>query len=148
LLAADSFADDLNAALLGSDTLRERFRRVALTGLMLLRNPAGRRRKVGGRDWPERRLFEQVRAGDPGFVLLRQALSEVRDECCDADTARAYVADLPGRHVRFRYLAHVSPFAEHWTQQAVGPAETADSPAEALRRLHDALSGGVVDHAG
>jgi len=28
---------------------------------MLLRNPLGRRRRVGGADWGERRLFEQVR---------------------------------------------------------------------------------------
>ena len=42
------------------------------------RNPLGRGRKVGGRDWGERRLFDQVRARDADFVLLRQAAREIR----------------------------------------------------------------------
>ena len=61
LLGAEGFDTDLSAAVADSAALRERFRCVALTGLMLLRNPLGRRRRVGGRDWAERQLFEQVR---------------------------------------------------------------------------------------
>src|SRR5205823_2595585 len=82
VLSPETFEAELDAALASSQTLRERFRRVALTGLMLLRNPLGKRRRVGGHDWPERRLFDQVRAADPEFVLLRQAEGEVRDEMC------------------------------------------------------------------
>src|SRR5262249_52450366 len=142
-LAADDFDADLTAALAESDSLRERFRRVALTGLMVLRQPLGRRRTVGGRDWVERRLFGQVRAGDPDFVLLRQALREVQSECCDAAAARAFLERLPGQVLRVRRLAQVSPFAAHWTHLAAGPAETVDGPAEALRRLHAALTSEV-----
>jgi ATP-dependent Lhr-like helicase len=147
LLAGEGFDTDLAAALAESDTLRERFRRVALTGLMVLRQPLGRPRKVGGRDWVERRLFGQVQAGDPDFVLLRQALREVQSECCDAAAAREFVEGLPRQGLRVRRLAQVSPFAEHWTQPAAGPAETVDGPAEALRRLHAALTGGTEDDA-
>ena len=78
---ADAFDADLDAALADGDALRQRFGRVAQTGLMLLRNPLGRRRRVGGRDWGERRLFDQVQARDPDFVLLRQAVREVRADC-------------------------------------------------------------------
>jgi ATP-dependent Lhr-like helicase len=141
LLAADGFDAHLAAALAESDSLRERFRRVALIGLMVLRQPLGRRRTVGGRDWVERRLFGQVRAGDPDFVLLRQALREVQSECCDAAAARVFLGRLPGQVLRVRRLAQVSPFAAHWTQLAAGPAEMVDGPAEALRRLHAALTG-------
>src|SRR5262249_50999423 len=69
LLAADQFQADLGAALAEAPTLKERFRRVAFTGLMLLRNPLGRRRRVGGRNWGERRLFDEVRRNDPDCVL-------------------------------------------------------------------------------
>jgi ATP-dependent Lhr-like helicase len=141
LLAADRFEADLDAALAASETLRERFRRVALTGLMLLRNPIGRRRRVGGRDWPERRLFDKVRREEPDFVLLRQALREVRDECCDSDAARGFVLDLPRRTLTWRPLAQVSPFAENWTQASLGVGEVVESPDEALERLHAALTG-------
>jgi ATP-dependent Lhr-like helicase len=147
LFAVEDFDENLTAALADSDSLRERFRRVALTGLMVLRQPLGQRRQVGGRDWIERRLFEQVRVGDPEFVLLRQALREVQTECCDAAAGRAFAAALPRQVLRIRRLARVSPFAEHWTQPAAGPAEVLDGPAEALRRLHAALTQGTEGDA-
>jgi len=139
LLDADGFDDDLTAALAESASLRERFRATALTGLMLLRNPRGGRRRVGGRDWAERRLFEQVRAVDPEFVLLRQAQREVRAEIVDADAARTYLVEFPHLDLRWRWLPCPSPLAEGWTQAGMGPVETTESPAEALMRLHAAL---------
>jgi len=145
LLDVRDFDIDLNASLTASDLLRQRFQRVALTGLMLLRNPLGRKRRVGGPDWGERRLFEQVQAHDPDFVLLRQAAREVRTDCCDVRTAREYVERLPGRAIRCRWLTQVSPFASSWTQAEVGEPEGLESPAEALQRLHAALQGGVDD---
>src|SRR5947209_10509545 len=90
LLAADGFEEELRRSLTDSRALRERFQRVALTGLMLLRHPLGRRRRVGGPGWGERRLFDQVRAARPDFVLLRQAEREVHEEVCDAAGARDY----------------------------------------------------------
>jgi ATP-dependent Lhr-like helicase len=142
LLSAEGFEADLEEALTDSDTLRERFRGAALTGLMLLRHPLGKRPRVGGTDWAQRRLFEKVRADDPGCVLLRQAWREVREECCDAAAALTFVRQLPRLAVRRRLLAEVSPFARGWTQAAPGPLETVETPAEALRRLHEQLVGG------
>jgi ATP-dependent Lhr-like helicase len=141
LFAAEGFDGDLDRALAASEALRERFRRTALTGLMLLRNPLGRRRQVGGRNWAERRLFEQVRAADPNFVLLRQAEREVRSECCDAGAARAFLEELPRRTLRCRWLSAASPFAENWTQALDGPSGAAETPAEVLQRLHAELTG-------
>src|SRR5262249_5182672 len=77
LLSAEGFQEELRRCLADSLVLRERFRRVALVGLMLLRHPLGQRRRVGGPSWGERRLFDQVRAAHPDFVLLRQAEREV-----------------------------------------------------------------------
>jgi Lhr-like helicase len=143
LLDARGFEADLDAALAGSAALRERFRRVAVTGLMLLRNPLGQRRRVGGRDWAERQLFEQVRAQAPDFVLVRQALREVRSDLCDAGAALRFAEELPRRAVRCRWLPRPSPFAEAWTQPDAGAAETVETAAEALQRLHAALTGGA-----
>jgi ATP-dependent Lhr-like helicase len=140
LLAAKGFEADLDAALAGSEVLRERFRRSAVIGLMLLRNPLGQRRRVGGPDWAERRLFEQVRSAVPGFVLLRQARREVRAEVCDLDAAGAFIEELPRLRLCCRRLAQPSPFVEAWTQLAAGPVELVEGPEEALRRLHAALT--------
>jgi ATP-dependent Lhr-like helicase len=139
LLAEVNFDADLDEAVRDSWSLRERFRAAALIGLMLLRNPLGHRRRVGGRDWAERRLFDQVMAGDPDFVLLRQARHEMNTILLDAAAARSYLAELLGRTIRCRRLPHVSPLAESWTQPAAGPVESVETPAEALERLHAAL---------
>jgi ATP-dependent Lhr-like helicase len=141
LLREDSFDADLGSAIAEAGLERERFRPVALTGLMLLRNPQGRRRKVGGHDWAERRLYEQVTAIDPDFVLLRQARREVRREVCDAAAALAYVRKLPGLAVRCRWLACCGPFSEGWSRVEPIDAGPRESPDEALRRLHSALTG-------
>lgn len=141
LLAAANFAADLDAALADSPSLRERFRCVAMTGLMLLRNPIGGQRKVGGRGWGERQLFDRVRARDADFVLLRQARRELLAERCDVGAALAFAEALPRRAVKCRRLDRPSPFAENWTQSSPGAAEAAETPADALRRLHAALTG-------
>jgi ATP-dependent Lhr-like helicase len=141
LLAANALDADLDAALAASPTLRERFARVATTGLMLLRNPVGGKRKVGGRTWGERQLFDRVQAHDPDFVLMRQALHEVRTELCDGSTGRQFAEKLPRLNVKCRWLSAPSPFAEGWTQLESGPGADAESPTDALRRLHAALTG-------
>jgi ATP-dependent Lhr-like helicase len=140
LLRQEEFDADLAAAVAEAGLVRERFRQVAFTGLMLLRNPIGRRRKVGGHDWAERRLFEQITAVDPDFVLLRQALREVRREVCDSVEALAYVEKVPRLAVRCRWLACCSPFAEGWSRME-SVAEPRESSEDALRRLHIALTG-------
>ena len=145
LVRPDDFEADLDAALEGSTCLRERFQRVAQTGLMLLRQPAGGRRRVGGRDWAARRLFDKIQALDSDFVLLHQARREVRAELCDAAAAVAFVRELAQRPLRCRRLPYPSPFVESWTQMATGAAESVETPAEALLRLHAALTGEADD---
>jgi ATP-dependent Lhr-like helicase len=151
LMAAENFDADLAAAVADSAALRERFRCVALTGLMLLRQPLGRRRQVGGRDWAERRLFEQVRAADPDQVLMRQARREMHEQVVDAAGARAFLAELPRRTLRWRWLSGPSPLAEGWTQAVAGAMETLAGPTEALVRLQALLLGaertGAAEHA-
>jgi ATP-dependent Lhr-like helicase len=138
VLAAPGFAADLDDAVADSWSLRERFRCAALTGLMLLRNPLGGRRRVGGQDWAERRLFDKVRAIDPDFVLLRQARHEVDTLVLDAAAAEAFLEELPAKAIHWRWLNEPSPFAEGWTQLAAGSVEMIGSPTESLERLHAA----------
>ncbi len=95
---------------------------------------------MGGVLWPERRLFDQVRAAYPDFVLLRQANREVRGECCHAEVARVFAESLSGLPMRMRRLETTAPFARSWSQAAAGPGESALSPEDALRKLHAALN--------
>jgi ATP-dependent helicase Lhr and Lhr-like helicase len=141
LQAAADFDSDSEEALLQSEILRERFQRVATTGLMLLRQPLGGRRRVGGRDWGRRRLYDQVQVGEPDFVLLRQAMQEVQAECCDIQSALSYLRDMPSMIIRCRQLSQPSPFAQDWTQINPGPDDKSANPVEALERLHAELTG-------
>jgi len=145
LLAAANFKADLEASLQDSAVLRERFQGVAQTGLMLLRHPLGQTRRVGGRDWGARRLFDKIRAYDGDFVLLRQARREVLREWCDAAAASCYVRELEHLPLRCRRLSRPSPFVESWTQMAAGAAQRIETPEEALLRLHTMLTEGASD---
>ncbi len=111
-LRSARFAVDFQEHLDSSDLLGAHFARVAQTGLMVLRNPLGRKRKVGGKDWSERRLYEQVRAAVPDFVLLRQAQREVVDSTCDLAAAQAFLESLASLPIRVRHLSRPSPFGE------------------------------------
>lgn len=145
LLAASNFEADLDAALEGSAIVRECFQRVAQTGLMLLRQPLGQTRRVGGRDWAARRLFDKVQTRDPDFVLLRQARREARSQWCDADAAGRFVREFERLSLRCRCLIYPSPFVESWTQMGAGAAERVETPAETLLRLHATLTEGKSD---
>jgi ATP-dependent Lhr-like helicase len=145
LLDAVSFEADLEAALQDSAVLRERFQRVAQTGMMLLRQPLGQPRRVGGRAWGARRLFDKIRAWNHDFVLLRQARREILSEWCDTAAASRYVSQSEHLPLRCRYLSYPSPFVESWTQMAAGATERIETPDEALLRLHALLTEGTSD---
>lgn len=112
LLDSRTLADDWHAHLATSDILANAFGRIAQTGLMVLRNPLGRKRKVGGKDWAERRLFEQIRELNTGFVLLRQAEAEASHSMCDFPGAHAFLESLTTQPIRMRHLAEPSPFGQ------------------------------------
>ncbi|MFO0867204.1 MAG: hypothetical protein U0744_21625 [Gemmataceae bacterium] len=109
--------------------LRERFASVARIGLMVLRNPIGGRRIVGGRDWEERRLFEEVRAVDPHFPLVSQARRETSTDVCDTATAIRWLCRVPRLAIRQRWLADSSPFAQAWLAGITQPRDVAEARA-------------------
>jgi Lhr-like helicase len=129
LLHAAGFAADFSAHLRCSDLVPQAFARIAQTGLMVLRNPAGRKRKVGGKDWTERRLFDQLRERAADFILLRQAEREAIQGTCDLNAAQAYVEQLLKLPIRVRHLAKPSPFGEALLQGGLrGDAITQNPP--------------------
>jgi ATP-dependent Lhr-like helicase len=147
VLSPAEFMSELDAAVEDSLLLRERFRRAALIGLMLLQRPLGGPRKVGGSTWAERRLFERIRDREPDFVLLRQARAEVREEACDGPAALAYLEKLAGGAIRCRLLRGASPFSRGWTQADVGAMEMPEDPARVLLKLHSLLMAGKPSDA-
>ena len=125
------------------ELLARRFRHVAATALMVLRNPEpGRRVRVGGMNWVSTRLFPLVRAACPDHPLLRQTRREVLEDLLDVPAADRWLASRPS--IRFRRLPGLSPFAAAWIEPAsVRSALRFESPGDALRRLHARLTSGA-----
>ncbi len=138
LLAADGFEADVLDGLDRGELLARRFRHVAATALMVLRRPEGGRTRVGGLLWVSTRLYPLVKAACPDHPLLREATREVLEDSLDAPTARAWLASRPT--VRFRALAGPSPFASAWIDPGGPEPIRFESPADALRRLHERLA--------
>jgi ATP-dependent helicase Lhr and Lhr-like helicase len=138
LLDVDRLDEDVLEGLDRGELLARRFRQVAAIALMILRNPEpGRRVRVGGLNWASTRLYPLVRAACPDHPLLRQTRREVLDEVLDVPAARRWLEARPS--VRFRMLPGLSPFAAAWIEPGSADSLHFESPAEALRRLHQRL---------
>jgi ATP-dependent Lhr-like helicase len=118
-LLPERFREDLERSLLGSPVLAEEFRRTATNALMLLKQPLGRRRVVGGRHWAGRRLMHWLRLADPASPLLRQALRDAAVGLLAADAAERTLARFAGLPVVLRPLPCSSPFADAWNRRSV-----------------------------
>ena len=121
------------------DLPAQRFRYIAATGLMVLRNPEpGRRVRVGGLNWVSSRLFPLVKAACPDHPLLRETRREVLDDLLDLPRALRWLETRPA--ILFRKLSSLSPFAAAWITPSADEPLQFESPAEALRRLHARLT--------
>jgi ATP-dependent Lhr-like helicase len=142
LLAPEGLADDVLEGLDRGELPARRFRHVAGTALMVLRNPEGGRRRVGGLLWVSSRLYPLVKAACPDHPLLRETRREVLEDLLDTPTALAWLARRPA--VRFRALAAPSPFSAAWIDPGAAEPVRFESPAEALKRLHSRLMAGPL----
>ena len=137
LLDPLGFEDDVLEGIDRGDLAARRFRHVAATALMVLRNPEGGRTRVGGLLWVSNRLYPLVKAACPNHPLLKETRREVLEDLLDAPTAWRFLQSRP--EVRLRVLQGLSPFAVAWIDPAGVEAMQFESPADALRRLHARL---------
>jgi ATP-dependent Lhr-like helicase len=146
LFSPDGFAEDVLEGVDRGELLARRFRQVAATGLMILRNPEpGRRVRVGGFEWASTRLYPLVQAVCPGHPLLRETRRVVLEDVLDVPSALAWLESGP--IVRKRSLPTLSPFAAAWIAPVDDEPLQFESAADALRRLHSRLIGVGVEGA-
>jgi ATP-dependent Lhr-like helicase len=109
---------------------------------MVLRNPEGGRRRVGGLLWVSSRLYPLVKAACPDHPLLRETRREVLEDLLDTPSALAWLSHRPA--VRFRALAAPSPFSAAWIDPGAAEPVRFESPSDALKRLHARLMSGPL----
>jgi ATP-dependent Lhr-like helicase len=140
LLSPEGFAGDVLCGVDRGELPARRFRHVAATALMVLRNPEGGRTRVGGLLWVSNRLYPLVKAASPDHPLLRETRREVLDDLLDTRSALRWLSARPA--VRFRVLDAPSPFTVAWIDAGGSEPLAFESQADALKRLHARLTGG------
>jgi ATP-dependent Lhr-like helicase len=138
LIASEGFDNDVLEGLDRGDLVARGFRHVASTALMVLKNPDGGRRRVGGLLWVSTRLYPLVNAACPNHPLLRETRREVLDDLLDTRGALDWLKSRPA--IRLRTLDCLSPFAAAWIAPGGDEAVRFETPAGALRRLHERLA--------
>jgi ATP-dependent helicase Lhr and Lhr-like helicase len=129
-------AQDLHAALRGSELVKWQFRGVAQTGLMVPRNLPGRERKPRQLSWSSEVLFRVLDRHEPDHPLLEEAYRQAMHTFLDAKTAYAFLEEVQGYHWRLRELPVVSPFSFPIYASRIKENMTLEDPATAIERIY------------
>jgi ATP-dependent Lhr-like helicase len=136
LLHARDFERDLLDGLRGSHLLRQHFRYVANTGLLVLRRAGGRTLGRSGLRWNSGKIFERLFEVDPHFPLLRETIRFVTTDLLDAPGARAFVEAL-APEMRVVHPAAASPFTFGIVTSSFGDSVVMDDRASMVEALHE-----------
>jgi ATP-dependent helicase Lhr and Lhr-like helicase len=150
LLALDGFEDDLLAGLRSGWLLRQQFRYVANTGLLVLRRAGGRSIRGGALRWNAAKIFDRLWEADREFPLVRETVRVVTRELLDAPGARAYLQSLDGEP-RVLHPAAATPFTFGIVTSSFGDSVVMDDRASMVEALHErvlAILGERRDDAG
>jgi ATP-dependent Lhr-like helicase len=139
LLSVEMIEHDVLEGLDRGDLPAQRFRYIAATALMVLRNPEqGRRVRVGGMNWVSSRLYPLVKEACPDHPLLKETRREVLHDLLDLPAAVNWLESKPT--VKLRSLSCISPFTLAWISPSADEPVHIESPVEALCRLHTRLT--------
>ncbi|MEJ7637773.1 MAG: hypothetical protein WKF75_07225 [Singulisphaera sp.] len=128
LVSPEGFDDDVLEGLDRGDLMARRFRHVAGTALMVLRNPERPKPKVGGLLWVSSRLYPLVKAACPDHPLLRETRREVLEDLLNTPAALAWLASRPA--IRLRALPASPPSPPPGSTRVIRTSQF-ESPADA-----------------
>ncbi|MDB5072440.1 MAG: associated domain protein [Candidatus Eremiobacteraeota bacterium] len=136
LLHPDGFDDDLLAGLRSGWLLRQQFRYVANTGLLVLRRAGGQSIRGGALRWNASKIFDRLWEADRDFPLVRETVRVVTRELLDAPGARAYLERLDGEP-RVLHPAAATPFTFGIVTSSFGDSVVMDDRASMIEALHE-----------
>jgi ATP-dependent Lhr-like helicase len=136
LLHLDGFDDDLLDGLRSGWLLRQQFRYVANTGLLVLRRAGGRSIRGGALRWNAAKIFDRLWKADRDFPLVRETVRVVTHELLDAPGARAYLAGLEGEP-RVLHPAAATPFTFGIVTSSFGDSVVMDDRPSMIEALHE-----------
>lgn len=135
-LQPDRFENDLLEGLRTSHLLRNYFRYVANTGLLVLRRAGGRSLRRSALSWNSAKIFEKLWREDRHFPLLRETLRVVTRDLLDAPGATAYLRALDGKP-RVLHPQAASPFTFGILTSSFGDSMVLDDRTSMVEALHE-----------
>ncbi len=136
LLHTERFDRDLLEGLRSSHLLRNHFRYVANTGLLVLRRAGGRTLRRGAQSWNSQKIFERLFRSDRSFPLLRETFRVITRDLLDAPAARAYLESIV-EEPRVLHPVAASPFTFGIITSSFGDSVVLDDRASMVEALHE-----------
>ncbi|MBV9439048.1 MAG: hypothetical protein JOZ24_03545, partial [Candidatus Eremiobacteraeota bacterium] len=136
LLHAEGFEDDLLAGLRSGHLLRQHFRYVANTGLLVLRRAGGRAIRLGALRWNAAKIFDRLWEADPSFPLVRETIRVVTRELLDAPGALRYLGEIEGEP-RVVHPPAATPFTFGVVTSSFGDSVVMDDRESMVEALHE-----------
>ena len=136
LLGPAEFERDLLEGLRSSHLLRNHFRYVANTGLLVLRRSGGRTLRRSTQRWNSGKIFERLWYHDRTFPLLRETLRAITRDLLDAPATLAYLEALDGPP-RVLHPPAASPFTFGIITSSFGDSVVLDDRATMVDALHE-----------
>lgn len=136
LLHVQNFDRDLLAGLRSSHLLRNFFRYVANTGLLVLRRAGGRSLRRGALAWNSQKIFDRLYDADRKFPLLRETFRTITRDVLDVPGARAYVEQIDGEP-RVLHPPAASPFTFGILTSSFADSVVLDDRASMVQALHE-----------
>ena len=135
-LTVGAFDEDMLAGLRSSYLLRQHFRYVANTGLLVLRRAGGATLRRGALAWNSQKIFDRLWEADRDFPLVRETMRVVTRDLMDAPGAREYLESLAAEP-RVLHPAAASPFTFGIVTSSFGDSVVMDDRASMVEALHE-----------
>ncbi|GAC1303606.1 MAG: ATP-dependent helicase [Vulcanimicrobiaceae bacterium] len=146
LLHARDYERDLLDGLRAGYLLRQHFRYVANTGLLVLRRAGGKTLRRSGLRWNAQKIFDRLLEAEPDFPLLRETVRFVTTDLLDGPGALAFIRALPAE-LRVVHPAAASPFTFGIVTSSFGDSVVMDDRTSMVEALHERVLSVMGDRA-
>jgi len=121
-----------------TEVLKRRFRHCAVRSLMILRNYAGRTKRVGRQQVSSMLLLNAVRRISNEFSILQESRREVLEDLMDITNAKNVIKDIEDKRIEVKIFQTriPSPFAFNLVLEGYVDIMKMEDKVEFLRRMH------------
>src|SRR3989338_7764389 len=121
-----------------TEVLKRRFRHCAVRSLMILRNYAGRTKRVGRQQVSSMLLLNAVRRISNEFSILQESRREVLEDLMDIDNAKKVIEGIETKKIKVKIFQTriPSPFAFNLVLEGYVDIMKMEDKVEFLRRMH------------